>query len=45
MTRPNRQIEPERGDDGGVYGHIPGLAELRVPNRKDRSGEIDIAAV
>ena len=45
MTRPNRQVTLQRRHNGGVQGHVPGLAELRVPNRQDSLVEIQIAAV
>src|ERR1700691_6239484 len=45
MTHPNRQITLQRRHNGGVQGHVPGLAELRVPNRQDSKVEIQIAAV
>lgn len=43
MTRTNLEIAPQRGYDGGMHRHMPGLTELRVTNRKDRAVEIDIA--
>ena len=45
MTCPNRQVTLQRRHNGGVQGHVPGLAELRVPNRQDSLVEIQIAAV
>ena len=45
MTRPNRQVTLQRRHNGGVQWHVPGLAELRVPNRQDSLVEIQIAAV
>ena len=45
MTRPIRQVTLQRRHNGGVQWHVPGLAELRVPNRQDSLVEIQIAAV
>ena len=44
MTHPNRQVTLQRRHNGGVQGHMPGLAELRVPNRQDSPVGIQIAA-
>ncbi len=43
MTGTKLQIAPQRGYDGGMHRHMPGLTELRITNRKDRAVEIDIA--
>src|SRR5271170_3392384 len=45
MTHPNRQVTLQRRHNGGVQGHVPGLAKLRVPNRQDSPVEIQITAV